>query len=203
MLTLLSQHIENKLSTLPYFDVWGGVVKPFERKRDDGTTQTVPLSCGQDYNDCLTDPYRLITADDSKLSVMYLEAADEVTLSNDGLGVGRIETSFDLIVWLNLPKLGYEDYCSAQAFFSMQFQKLLNFKHKVRAENIDISYAVTSDRTDTDNPFEKYDYDALRLILRPYTYIVLRMSAIGRIGLSCLDNYEPGAEIECYDEETT
>ena len=110
--------------------------------------------------------------------------------------IATVSTSVRLIVWLNLPALGYEPFCGAEAYFSIQIQKWLQWHFHNGL--MDLHFSVTEDLSNTDNPFDKYNFDnPQRLIINPYTYVYLTLSINGQVGLSCFDDFDPLTPIEC------
>ena len=80
--------------------------------------------------------------------------------------------------------------------FSIQIQKWLQWHFHNGL--MDLHFSVTEDLSNTDNPFDKYNFDnAQRLIINPYTYVYLTLSINGQVGLSCFDDFEPLPAIEC------
>lgn len=190
MISKLIEPLNARLLVLPYIDSYVGLVKPITRKREDNTDQVIPYSC-----DLQDDCFAIITPDSSKLSFSYIEANEYVNISVKK-DIATVETSVRLVVWLNLPMLGYEPFCGAESYFSIQLQKHLDYHY--RGNSMDLHFTVTEDLTDTSNPFDKYDFtNPDVLIINPYAFVYLTISINGNVGLSCFDNFTPLAPIEC------
>ena len=194
MIQKLIEPLRERLLLLPYIDSYVGLVKPIARVKEDGKEQIIPYSCSL-QDDC----FKIITPDSSKLSFSYVEPNESVTINTLPLRLlADVSTSVRLIVWLNLPALGYEPLCGAEAYFSVQLQKHLTFKSSNPEGTMRLRFSVTEDLSNTDNPFDKYNFDnAQRLIINPYTYVYLTLSINGQVGLLCFDDFEPLTPIDC------
>ena len=190
MIQKLIEPLRDRLLSLPYIDSYVGLVKPIARQKEDGKEQIIPYSCSL-QDDC----FKIITPDSSKLSFSYVEPNESVSIELKRQ-IATVSTSVRLIVWLNLPALGYEPFCGAEAYFSIQIQKWLQWHFHNGL--MDLHFSVTEDLSNTDNPFDKYNFDnPQRLIINPYTYVYLTLSITGQVGLSCFDDFEPLTPIEC------
>lgn len=190
MISKLIEPLRDRILELAYIDSYVGLVKPITRIIEDDKEQIIPYSC--DLND---DCFAIITPDSSKLSFSYVEANDPVDISIKRQ-IASIDTSIRLVVWLNLPLLGYEPFCGAESYFSIQLQKHLDYHYK--GTLMDLHYKVTQDLTDSENPFDKYNFSNPDiLIINPYAYVYLTLSITGNVGLACFDEFEPLTPIEC------
>lgn len=189
MIELMIQPIVDKLSGTNFFDKYAGVVTPFDMVNEDGSMQTIPLTCDSNLQSCKSSPYSLITPDDNYKSLIYLEVIEPIDITRSKARNLEISTNINVVAWFNNNKLGVSPYCMGQTVMSVQLQKLLNFS--AITENSTLHYRIISDITHTYNPFEKFDSDFLRAIIAPYFYVVLRLEITGVVGLGCIDEYTP------------
>ena len=104
MIQKLIEPLRERLLLLPYIDSYVGLVKPISRIKEDGKEQIIPYSCSL-QDDC----FKIITPDSSKLSFSYVEPNESVSIELKRQ-IATVSTSVRLIVWLNLPALGYEPF---------------------------------------------------------------------------------------------
>lgn len=188
--------IIGKINGLPFIDKYAGVVKPATYS-DEGVKKTFPISCALDITQCKKGDYMDLCPDSSKKSVLYLEDKYIRFVSREGNDY-RFQGSFDLVCWLNLPKLGLEQCSvSAKAILSVMAQ----FSATPANHGIYQKLLITplGQNPKSINPFAKYSYDesVSQFLLYPFDYFVLPLQVDFVVNKKCVDEFLTSDPIGC------
>jgi len=134
-------------------------------------------------------------------SLLYWESVRGVSLDpNRRVGKrDKYSAELDLIVWLNLPKLGYEACDSSSAVLN-DILRMLNEKVQPTnsLSNIEFNFKFQHDFKGVRNVFNKYTYgNQERLFFYPYEALAFRVEACWFAKIDCLPEFECKEEIEC------
>lgn len=192
MIGSLGTHIINEVKTLPFVDKYAGVVRTinYETTDKDGRKlrRSFPADCQTTFNDadCNSGRYLDLCPDDSKKSVMYLEDTGFRLVKREG-HFQYFKANYDLIVWLNLPKLGASG-CTYSAVAMAGVIKAL----PLQPQNYGLYHLTriqpTGQKPKSVNPFAKYTYEesVTQFLLYPFDYFVLTLDVDFRIDLRCV-----------------
>ena len=197
--------IISKLTTLPFLDKYAGVVKvlSYTDTDKDGklVKKTFPAECKTPINTepCDTSRYFDLCPDDKKKSVLYLEDKGVRFTKIDGKKIYYV-ASFDLVCWLNLPKLGVEN-CSFSAIAVTNIIKLLIGKGIPVNNGIyqQLFIKPVSESPKNINPFSKYSYNVenQQFLIFPYDFFVMSIEASFLIDADCIEDIILQPEIPC------
>lgn len=179
-----------KVASLPFVDKYAGAVKVLSYKdpASDNIVKRFPVDCNMDLENCKKGKrYLDLCPDDKKKSVMYLEDLGIRMVQREG-NYTFWRSSFDLVCWLNLPKIGYQEGCSYStlAIGGIQKKLLVQQFHALGAYQY-ITINIIGQRPKTENPFAKYSYDETvnQFLMYPYDYFVLNLEIDFRMDIRC------------------
>lgn len=190
--------IVNSLVSLPFIDKYAGCVRIGQYK-DKDKVKKFPISCATSADACEgpNSRYLDLCPDDTKKSVLYLEENFLRVSKREGNYI-YFEGSFDLVCWINMPKLGYTD-CSYSATAILGIMKKLGVKPFNESVYSLIKIDVAGQRPKNINPFSKYTYDETitQFLLYPYDFFVLTLNVSFRCDLRCLQVTPIGVPLNC------
>lgn len=190
MIDVIGGIVINEIKDLPFIDKYAGVVKVlrFRDKTANGNSviKSFPADCRTTLEECESGRYKDLTPDDDKKSVTYLEDTGLRIVGREGNYL-MFEATYDLVSWLNLPKLGFTD-CSYSGIAILGILKKLPprpFNSGVY-HLIDIQFVTQ--RPKSSNPFAKYSYDetVTQHLMYPYDYFVLALRVTFRVDMRCI-----------------
>jgi hypothetical protein len=193
--------IISKLTDLPFVDKYAGVVKPvtYSNEGAEGKLikKTVPISCNITSQEGAAGRYMDLCPDSSKKSVLYLEDKYVRFVKRDG-DKYTFQASFDLVCWLNLPKLGLEQCSvSAKAILSI----ITAFRNIPSNEGIFHQLLITPLGQDSKarNPFAKWSYDeeVTQFLLYPYDHFLVPIQVDFVVNRKCVEEFQINDPIGC------
>lgn len=205
MVVEIGDIIIGKINTLPFVDstAIAGVVKPikYKSKPKTGTTVTekiFPASCRTTFAECESGRYKSLVPDSSKKSVIYLESKPARLLSRTG-PLSVWQASYDLICWLNMPKLGFEGCSYSATAITSILSELPDKPFNVPNKYQRVSIRVTGEGSKQDDPFLKYKYDETitQYLMYPFDFFVLNITVDFTVDKRCLTVAPIGTEIAC------
>lgn len=196
--------IIGKLNSLPFIDKIAGVVKPIvynsvgEGKKI--TKKTFPASCRTTWEQCESGRYKDLIPDSSKKSVLYLEDNGVRFVSRDGAKT-KWKASYNLVCWLNMPKLGFEGCSYSSTAIASIISKL-----PVTPFNDGIFHYIqinpVGQQQKALNPFQKYSYDETvnQFLMYPFDYFVLLIEVDFTTDKRCLEVTPISSSTDCAEE---
>lgn len=195
--------IIDRLSTLPWLDKYCGVVRTltYQSKKKDGAIilKKMPVSCRTSAAECSSGRYVDLLPDSRVKSVTFLEDNGVRFVKRDGNRF-YFRASFNLIVWLNMPALGYSD-CS---YTGIAIAGILTKFPPVPFQNTGSIYQQVSINVDGQlsnnvNPFAKYTIpeEITQYLMYPYDSFVLPITVDFMTNKACLDIPYVPAPLDC------
>lgn len=169
-------------------------------KNDRSIVETYPVSCKCDQSNCFdTGRYKDLVPDAKYASLAYWEQVGNIRSEKYKKRIYKYETSLDLIVWLNLPKLGIDE-CHVNGLVLTDLQNVLSgkFNSNDAIGSIDVSLAFQHSHNSVRLIFNKYAYGNVEhLFFYPYQALAFRYD-ISWLGMpDCLPGLECSEPIEC------
>lgn len=201
MINQVGNILIGKLTTLPFLDKYTGVVKPITilDKNTNGSTirKVFPASCQTTLTDCDSGRYKDLLPDDSKKSVLFLKDTGLRLTARQGNYL-YFSATYDLVCWLNMPKLGFSD-CSYSGIAIASILKLLPERPFNSGNYHLVNIQFQGQRPKSVNPFAEYTIDEAitQYLLYPFDYFVLSFQVDFRFDLRCLEVEPIGAELDC------
>jgi hypothetical protein len=200
MIIEIGDIIIDKIKTLPFIDKYAGVVKPIKYKATTkgAVEKTFPAACRTTFAECESGRYLDLVPDSSKKSVVYLESGPARLISRSG-PISKWQASYDLIAWLNMPKLGFEG-CSYSSIAIMGIlDKLPDVPFNIPNKYQQVKITVTGERSKGEDPFLKYKYDETvkQYLMYPYDHFGLNLTVDFNVDKRCVTTAPVGTEIEC------
>jgi hypothetical protein len=198
MIIEIGNIIIDKISTLPFLDKYTGVVKPISFNDEKGAKKIFPVACNLTLEQCLNGKnHEDLCPDNSKKSVLYLEDKSMPFIKREG-DLFFFQANYDLICWLNIPKLGLKQ-CSVSA---KAFMSILNelpstpFNSGVYQR---IMINVLGQEPKSKNPFLKYTYDieTHQLLMYPYDYFIMPLQVAFAVNKRCINELILADPISC------
>lgn len=185
--------IIDRLSTLPWLDKYTGVVKTltYQSRDKDGKTsiKKMPVNCRVSAAECSSGRYGDMLPDSGVKSVLFLEDNGVRFTKRDG-NKFYFRASYNLVVWLNLPGLGYEG-CS---YSGIAIAGILSKIPQVPFQNTGSIYQMVNINVDgqlgnNTNPFAKYTIpeEITQYLMYPFESFVLPITVDFMTNKSCLD----------------
>lgn len=204
MISQVGDIIIDRIEDLPFMDKYAGVVR-IARYKDptaEGTAKTkiFPVSCKITEEQCDDGRYMDLCPDSKKKSVLYLEDTSLRPTKKNG-HIWEFTATYDLICWLNMPKLGFSD-CSYSGIAIAGILK----KIATRPFNSGIYQLVNiqfaGQKPKSINPFAKYTYDETitQFLLYPYDYFALMLQVDFRVDMRCINIQDLGPALNCVDK---
>ena len=198
----IGEIIIDKISSLPFLDKYAGVVKTimYQSAKKDGIgfdKKTFPASCRASLEDCENGKYSDLTPNSFKASVLYLEDKGTRVIKRQA-GRTYWKSSYDLVAWLNLPRLGFSDCNYTGIAISGIISKFPTVPFNEDIFN-QISINVTGQNPQNQNPFSKYSYDEsiMQYLMYPYDYFVLNIEVDYMVTQACLSVLPIDTPITC------
>lgn len=190
MIGIIGKIVIDQIKDLPFIDKYAGVVKvlTFADQGEGGRSirRSFPVDCQTTLEECESGRYKDLTPDDNKKSVTYLEDTGLRVSGREGNYL-LFEANYDLVCWLNMPKLGFTD-CSYSGKAILGILKKLPARpfNSGNYHLIDIQFV--SQRPKSANPFSKYSYDETvqQFLMYPHDYFVMSLRVTFRMDLRCL-----------------
>ncbi len=191
-----------QIDTLPFLDKYTGVVKVItmaDNSAGRNVKKIFPVACNLNLEDCNKGKrYLDFVPDDSKKSVLYLE--------DTGLRFQRQEgnrtywkASYNLVCWLNLPKLGSTS-CSYSAIAILSILKSLPIQPFNANDTYNqIKINLIGQQPKSTNPFARYSYDesVSQFLMYPFDYFVLALDVDFMVDLRCVVIPDLSEPINC------
>jgi hypothetical protein len=136
---------------------------------------------------------------DKKKSVLYLEDKGIRFKSVEGQKVS-FTASYDMVCWLNLALLGFEQCSFSAMAITSIISKLIGkgtpFQSGIYQR---ISFKPIFEQPKSNNPFSKYSYnqDSQQLLMYPYDHFVLSLDVDFMIDARCIDEIILNPPIPC------
>ncbi len=189
--------IITKIETLPFVDKISGVVRVINYKGKDGKNGSFPADCRITLDDCNKGKrYLDLMPDSSKKSVIYLEDSGLRQVSREG-DIQYYNAQYNLVGWLNLPKIGVSDCSYSAKAIAMIFKRLTVPKfHSGLYQYVDIK--ILGQQPKSLNPFSKYSYDETvnQFLMYPFDHFVLSLDVSFKFDARCVDE-ETLRPIDC------
>lgn len=200
MIKQIGNILISKVGTLPFVDKYAGVVKTLSFVAQEGTKQVkkmFPAACNITLEECSSGRYKDLIPDSSKKSVLYLEDKGLRIVRREG-GLIFFKASYDLVCWLNMPKLGFADCSYSGIAITSILAKLPTTPFNNGIYNR-IAINVVSQATTQNNPFQKYSYDETinQFLMFPFDYFTLAIEIDFVVNQKCLSVAELNPPLPC------
>lgn len=180
----------NRLVDLPFVDKYAGIVKPVVmvqnkvRKTFPAATRLLISECAEvDGNSSV---YTDLCPDSRYKSLLYLEDRGTRFVRSEGARYFW-ETSFDLVCWLNMPRLGFEGLKYSAIAINGIISKFPRtpFNSGIFSR---INIKPVGQAPIGQSPFSQYSYDeaVTQLLMYPYDYFVLSLSVEFCVNKGCI-----------------
>lgn len=202
MIGQIGNIVIDQFKNLPFVDKYAGVVKSITYNEKNGTAGTIkkifPAACTLTATECENySRYLDLCPDSSKKSVMYLEDTGLRLTKREGNYL-YFSVQLNLVVWLNMPKLGYTG-CSYSAIAIIDIIKSIPQRPFNSGNYHQVSINFATQQPKSLNPFSKYSYDETvnQFLMYPYDYFVLALNIDFKMDLRCLEITPIDSEIDC------
>lgn len=198
MIVEVGDIIISKLAGLPFLDKYAGVVRVASIKQAGKAVKKFPISCKTSFDDCTKGKrYMDLCPDSSKKSVLYLEDSPLKQVSKNGHKI-KFNAQYNLVCWLNLPKLGVTT-CSYSALAIQSIYKKLSIQKFNYGNYHYVDINILGQVPKSVDPFSKYTYDetVMQYLLYPYDHFVLTISVDFEFDTRCLQIAQLEPEINC------
>jgi len=188
-----------KLQSLPWFDKYTGVVKTITYQAPDKKLKKMPVSCNTSAEDCTSGHYTDLCPDSTKKSVVFLEDLGTRFVSRNA-DKYYWKSSFNLVIWLNLPKLGYEGCSYSGIAINGVLSKLPAIPFQITGSIYQrVMINLDGQSPNSINPFSKYSFpeEITQYLMHPYEAITLPLSVDFMTNKACLDVPYLPAPIKC------
>lgn len=193
--------IIDRLSSLPWMDKYVGVVKTLTFQATDKTGKTIlkrmPVSCRTSAADCSTGRYEDLLPDSRVKSVTFLKDNGVRFVKRDGNRF-YFRASYNLVVWLNLPGLGFEGCSYAGIAIAGILSKVpqVPFQSSIYQQ---VSINVDGQLSNSTNPFSEYTIpeEITQYLMYPYDSFVLPITVDFMTNKACLDVPYVPAPLDC------
>lgn len=195
--------IIDRLSALPWLDKYCGVVRTLTYQSKDNTGKAsikkMPISCRTSAAACSSGRYVDMLPDSRVKSVVFLEDNGVRFTKRDGNRF-YFRASYNLVVWLNMPALGYSD-CS---YSGIAIAGILSKIPQVPFQNTgsiyqQVNISVDGQLSNNTNPFAKYTIpeEITQCLMYPYDSFVLPITVDFMTNKACLDIPYVPAPLDC------
>lgn len=202
--------ITELIEDLPFIDPKGfaGVVKviTMQDTSDNNRLKTFPVSCNMSEDECKKGKrYLDLVPDSSKRSVLYLEDTGLRFQGRDGTrpNYSNWKASYNLICWLNLPKLGVSG-CSYSALAIAGIMEKFplqpfNFEDSPLSVYNRVMITLLGQQPKSVNPMAKYSYkeEVNQFLMYPYDHFMLNIDVDFKIDNRCLILPAPLDPLNC------
>lgn len=203
MIGIIGNIVIDQVKDLPFIDKYTGVVKVLKYADTSSGSKVIksfPAACTTTLDECESGRYKDYTPDESKKSITYLEDTGLRVVGREGNYL-LFEANYDLVSWLNLPKLGFTD-CSYSGTAILGILKKLPARpfNSGNYHLIDIQFV--SQRPKSVNPFAKYSYDetVMQFLMYPFDYFVLALRVTFRVDMRCITIASLTPPVDCVDK---
>ena len=131
---------------------------------------------------------------------MYLEDTGLRLVSKEGNYLNW-RAQYNLVVWLNLPKLGFNG-CSYSATAMLSILKKLPARPFNSGQHHLINIQAVGQQPKTTNPFSRYSYDESvnQFLMYPYDFFVLLLDVSFQNDLRCINIASLSPALDCVDK---
>lgn len=192
-----------KIQSLPWVDKYCGVVKILtyqaKDKSDRVILKKIPVSCTDSLEDCASGKYIDLCPNSNKKSVLFLKDKGTRFVSRNGDKYSW-QSSFDLVIWLNLPKLGYNGCSYSGIAMTGILSKLPSVPFQINGSIYQrMMINLGGQLPNTVNPFAEYSFpeEITQYLMHPYEAISLPITVDFMTNKSCLNVPYVPAEINC------
>ena len=192
-----------KLQSLPWFDKYTSVVKILsyqsKNKQGNNVIKKMPVSCQTTAEDCTSGRYIDLCPNSDKKSVVFLKDKGTRFVSRNGDKYSW-RSSLDLVVWLNLPKLGYEGCSYSGIAITGVLSKLPSVPFQITGSIYQrVSINLDGQLPNTSNPFAEYSFpeEITQYLMYPYEAFTLPISVDFMTNRACLDVPYIPQQLDC------
>ena len=201
MINRIINQFKTDFEAISWVDKYGGLARPMTTKAEVSDGEFIeliyPVSCANATGNCFeTGTYRELLPDPALKSVVYFiqdgafikSAENKYKLSKD-IATNTFQCSLRLVVWLNLPLLGYKDqYCDAVSLFAAEMWRKLE---AMRANNPTVRFEVQAQYPNDERVvFQEYLQGVIAdrlgtFTLYPYGFFALSVNLIAELSPNC------------------
>lgn len=199
--------IIDKIKTLPFIDKYAGVVKILSYKSESKdkkfTQKKFPASCQTTFEQCKDESrYMDLCPDSKKKSVLYLEDNGVRFIKREGSKI-TWKASYNLVCWLNMPKLGFND-CSYSTTAIASIMKQFPVTPFNDGIFTFIKINPIGQQPSSQNPFSKYSYDesVSQMLMYPFDYFVLLIDVDFITDQRCLEITPLNPDSSCENQSS-
>jgi hypothetical protein len=201
MIIEVGNSVISKIDTLPFLDKYAGIVKTLSLtvvdKDNKPIKKTFPADCQLSLDQCESGRYKDLCPESSKKSVLFLEDNGIKYVRSQG-GLDFWKANMNLVCWLNMPLLGFNDCSYSAIAITGILSKLpvtpFNYGNYQR-----ILIKVTGQQSKNINPFQKYTFDetVMQYLMYPYDSFLLNLDVDFAINKRCLEAQNLTAALSC------
>jgi hypothetical protein len=193
----------DQIKDLPFIDKYTGVVQVLKYADTSSGSKVIksfPADCQTTLEDCESGRYKDFTPNDDKRSVTYLEDTGLRIVSREGPYL-HMEANFDLVSWLNLPKLGFTG-CAYSGLAILGILKKLPTRPFNSGNYHHINIQFVTQKPKSQNPFAKYSYDetVMQFLMYPFDYFVLALRVTFTVDLRCITIAALTPPVDCVNK---
>jgi hypothetical protein len=193
--------VMTKLSSLPWFDKYAGVIKvlSFTDTDKDGKVirKKMPVNCRSTQLECSSGRYIDLCPDSTKKSVAFLKDKGVRFVEVNG-NSSKWKAAFDLVCWINADAIGYEN-CSYSGIAIQGILSKLSIVpfHDGIYQHIRIQ--VFGQLPEATNPFAEYNFeeDITQYLMHPYEVFTLPIEVDFSINKNCISVADIDSPINC------
>lgn len=203
MLYIIEPYLKVKAQALPFVERYGGIAYPMTHTFNTETIKTFPVSMSLTGAQCFDQgKYSNLVPDERYKSVSYFEgltSPSQVTFDDPKKGIAIIRQAVKFVVWLNMKKLGFEDYSQVglMALAALaEFQDTYAVNYGGNMGRMKVTGAAI--RMDKNGVFGGYTYqDKQHLFMWPFAFFAIEMTTVTELPRRCLAEIEVMEPIEC------
>lgn len=200
----LGDIIISRIADLPFMDKYAGVTKIIQQKSKSGKNLVFPAYTRLIIDECEPDGnvgvYGDLCPNTAFKSVLYLEDKGSRVVKREGAYI-YWKSTFDIVCWLNLPKLGYTmdqgfrySATAVNGIISALPQTPFNSGvfHRVLIQPV-------AQQPQNANPFSKFSFEEsiTQYLLYPYDFFVLTVDVDFAVNKHCLEAMPLGTPEAC------
>lgn len=190
---------EADLTALAWVQNYGGMTKLVNREND---LVKYPVSIHANFDECFTNQiYNKMMPDSKTTSIIYFEeilkakTAEQVvhgSHKND-----MIEGGVRCVVWVNLPKLGFDHTVDKLAFFQ-DIKRVFSKEKNDGTWKVNMLVDSIDTEKDTRAVFNQYKYQNIEpLFWYPYLTLTFNLRVVMQGCIDAMTPVTPAAEITC------
>lgn len=193
---VIAKYYMEKVQTLDWSDVTGGLVRAVSVKKPVGNNKTItqifPVACDITNEDCQSNPdiLRLFTPDSNKRAVIYFE--DKGVHSGVYNGKPKMVSRLRLVCWMNLRRFENAG-CSLSFYAISSILPLLQTSNPANYDGIIqamFSTGISIPPKDA-NIFSRYTYNEFKqFLLHPFDYFAIDIETVFDVNPSCVPALE-------------